>query len=275
MLEERPHWADKAFWWIAPIVVVASAGAGLFYYYRSKHKQPPPPVAAAPTSQSTEPGIKHPVPQPATSPDERQPLPAMNESDAPLQEAIGKVLGAPIQQMLVPEGLVRRIVVTVDNLPRQKVAVEKRPVKPLESQTVVQTEGDLVTLGDANYARYAPLIRLVQSADIHELSELYFRFYPLFQQAYEDLGYPGQYFNDRLVEAIDSLLAAPEPAGRIQLVQPRVFYEFADPKLEARPAGQKLMIRMGRENAAIVKGKLRELRTAVTSGRDPPAATPP
>jgi len=38
----------------------------------------------------------------------------------------------------------------------------------------------------------------------------YFKLYSLFQQSYEDLGYPGQYFNDRLVEVIDDMLRAPE-----------------------------------------------------------------
>jgi hypothetical protein len=42
-------------------------------------------------------------------------------------------------------------------------------------------------------------------------------------------------------------------------------YVFADPALEARPAGQKLLIRMGPNNAAAVKAKLTELRAVVTA----------
>ena len=38
---------------------------------------------------------------------------------------------------------------------------------------------------------------------------MYKQYYPLFQQAYVDLGYPEGYFNDRLVEVIDHLLATP------------------------------------------------------------------
>jgi len=37
----------------------------------------------------------------------------------------------------------------------------------------------------------------------------------LFQQSYEDLGYPGQYFNDRLVEVIDDMLKTPDVQGPI------------------------------------------------------------
>ena len=58
-----------------------------------------------------------------------------------------------------------------------------------------------------------PLVTLMKSMDTQQLADLYFRFYPLFQQAYEDLGYPGQYFNDRLVEAIDSSAGGARSAG--------------------------------------------------------------
>ncbi len=42
-------------------------------------------------------------------------------------------------------------------------------------------------------------------------------------------------------------------------------YTFADPALESRPAGQKLLIRMGPENAAAIKAKLTELRAVITA----------
>jgi hypothetical protein len=92
---------------------------------------------------------------------------------------------------------------------------------------------------------------------------VYEHLYPLFQQSYEDLGYPGKYFNDRLVEVIDSLLQTPEVTAPVTLVQPKVFYEFADQDLEARPTGQKLLIRMGPANERTIKAKLREFRAEI------------
>jgi hypothetical protein len=92
---------------------------------------------------------------------------------------------------------------------------------------------------------------------------IYRHYYPLFQQAYTDLGYPDGYFNNRLVEVIDHLLATPDVTGPIRLSQPGVLYEFADPSLEQLSAGQKLFLRMGSENAAALKLKLRELRREV------------
>jgi hypothetical protein len=150
-----------------------------------------------------------------------------------------------------------------------------RPLKPTAGEAAVTTSGDTITLSAENSARYAAFMKLVQGTDTKQLGSLYIRYYPLFQQAYEDLGYPGQYFNDRLVEVIDHLLQTPEIRGPIELKQGRVFYEYADPALEARSAGQKLLLRMGPANTAVLKAKLKELRTYVTTSQDPPKdATP-
>ena len=107
--------------------------------------------------------------------------------------------------------------------------------------------------------------------DSAALVAAYVRLYPLFQRAYEELGYPGRHFNDRLVECIDHLLAAPEAAPPVKLLQPKVLYEFADTDLETRSAGQKILVRMGAANAARVKAKLREIRSSLVAaaGRKP------
>ena len=64
---------------------------------------------------------------------------------------------------------------------------------------------------------------------------------------------------------IDNLLATPQPPAPIVLVRPNVMYTYADPGLESRSAGQKLLLRMGPDNAAVIKAKLKELRAAITA----------
>ena len=261
----------KVIWGSAAIVVLGLLGAGAYYRYYAKAPAPPAQPAPKPAAPAPapEPAIRNPVPE-GTSADNK-PLPALNDSDKEVRDSLVGLFGAKsIEQFLVPQNVVRHIVVTVDNMPRKKVAVELRPVKPTPGSTAVATQADMTTLGTANYERYAPFIKVVQATDSKSLAAVYFRLYPLFQQAYEDLGYPGQYFNDRLVAVIDDLLRAPDVQGPIQLIQPKVFYQFADPKLESLSSGQKLLIRMGPANAAIVKAKLRELRNAVASRPEEP-----
>ena len=62
------------------------------------------------------------------------------------------------------------------------------------------------------------------------------------------------------------MLAAPEPVGPIRLVRRDGHYEFVDAELARRSAGQKILLRMGGANAALVKAKLRDIRQQVTRG---------
>jgi hypothetical protein len=140
-----------------------------------------------------------------------------------------------------------------------------RAFKGVPGQLRVTGKDDALVLDPQNYRRYAPLVSLLESLDARQATAVFVRFYPLFQGEYRALGYPNRYFNDQLVRAIDEVLAAPEPQGPIRLVQPEVLYRFADPQLESLSAGQKLMIRMGPENAARVKAKLRAIRRELTS----------
>jgi Protein of unknown function (DUF3014) len=255
--------------WLIGIVAAAAIGVGGWFWYRSaQHAAPPPPPppapAPAPPATSTEPQISHPIPAEGGA----GALPALNDSDAVVHDSLAGVLGKhPVEQFLVPQNIVRHVVVTVDNLSRHHVAVEQRPVKPTPGQAATATAGDITTLSDANFARYAPLMRVVQGADVKALAVVYERLYPLFQQAYEDLGYPGKYFNDRLVEVIDDLLQTPEITGPIQLVQPKVFWQYADQSIESRSSGQKLLIRMGPANARVIKAKLREFRAEIVQNK--------
>jgi hypothetical protein len=246
------------------VLVLAAAGA---YYLRSRNAPLPasPSVQAVP-ELSSDPAIDHPIPASTDSSAPSGPLPNLADSDTPLRDALAKLAGADaVKDFLQPENLVRRLVVSIDNLPRQKVAVEKRPTLPLAGSFVADGDELHATLDRRNFERYKPLVTVVTKLDVQRLVGVYIYFYPLFQESYQNLGYPTGYFNDRLVQVIDVMLAAPQPVGRIELVRPNVMYVFADPALEARPAGQKLLIRMGPENAALVKAKLMELRAAVTA----------
>jgi hypothetical protein len=250
---------------VAAAVIVIAAGT---WYYLQSHRSalPRAPVAQqpAPAEPSAESAIQHPLSPAADS--AKGPLPALADSDPALSDALKSVVGdSAAKDYLLPENIVRHLVVTIDNLPRQKVAVEKRPTPPVAGSFIANGDELHATIDEKNFARYQPLVAAVSKLDAQRLAAVYIRFYPLFQQAYQDLGYPNGYFNDRLVQVIDNLLATPQPTGPIALVRPNVMYVFADPTIESRPAGQKLLIRMGPDNAAAIKKKLVELRAAITA----------
>lgn len=256
----------KWIWWAIPVVVVVAAGIALYYGYLHKQPEQRPQAEVTAPPENAEPGIKHPIASASEQPE--QPLPTLEESDAPIQESLNETFGQPIEQFLIPKNIVRNTVVTIDNLTRKKLAVQMRPVKPTPGDFVVERNNGNITLSEQNYDRYAAIVNVLQNTDSKQIAALYRRYYPLLQQSYVDLGYPEGYFNDRLVEVIDHLLATPDVKGPIELTQPGMFYEFADASLEERSAGQKLLIRMGSDNAAVVKDKLRELRAEVTRSTD-------
>lgn len=249
--------------WVLGAVLLA--GLGTYFYFQ--RQSAPPEAEEAQVQEPPQAGeaqIRHPVPE---AEPEATPLPSLKESDQTVRDSLVGLLGAqPVAQNLVPDEAIRRFVVTIDNLPRKKLAVNLRPVAATPGSFAASVSGDRIALDAANYARYAPLVRIIEATDARQIAALYRRFYPLLQESYENLGYPSAYFNDRLVEVVDHLLETPDVKGPIELVQPSVHYQFADPALEARSAGQKLLIRMGSENAAVIKAKLREIRAEVAGG---------
>jgi hypothetical protein len=259
----------KTIWWVGGGLVIIAAIV-LFFSWRASQKSAPPVAAVtSPEAQTAPPAIQNPIP--ADSNPTVQPLPELDASDAPFLSSLSELIGKrSADNLFKPDQLVRHLVVTVDNLSRKRVAVELRPNKPLPGAFMASGDEQHSTLNPANYQRYAPLIQVVQSLSSKAVASLYFHYYPLFQQAYQNLGYPNGYFNDRLVATIDNLLATPEVTGDILLTQPNVMYQFADPNLEDLSAGQKAMLRMGPTNAGIVKGKLRELRAQIASLPHPP-----
>jgi hypothetical protein len=254
----------NTIWYVAAAVLVVLGAGALFFSWRANHR-PAPPESAAQTAPIPAPsGIANPVPVSAGL--TAQPLPPLEASDKPLHDSLAELFGGKsVDELFRPEMLVRHIVVSVDNLPRKHLAVELRPNKNLPGNFAVTGNEQAATIDPSNYQRYAPYVHLLQGLNTQQFTTTYFHYYPLFQQAYEGLGYPNGYFNDRLVATIDDALAAPDVRGPVALVRPNVMYQYADPKIEALSSGQKIMVRMGPDNEAIVKAKLRELRTAVAA----------
>ena len=252
------------------IVIVILLGAAAWYYWDEIFA---PPVSETPVSlptpaePETDEGPRYPMPEPASDPvtGELVPLPALDDSDGYFLLEISSAFGPAIESLLVREGVIDRLVASIDSLTRGELPEQIRPVGGLQDAFAADPGSDDTTvLGINSYARYDGLVAQIYYADIDAVYDTYLRFYPLFQKAYERLGYPNAYFNDRLIEVIDHLLATPEPEGPIVLVRPNVLFEFADPDLEALSSGQKLMLRMGPDNAATLKRLLVKFRQKLT-----------
>lgn len=221
------------------------------------------PAPAAATATTAEPAIAHPLASEAAA----ETLPPADKADAALVKALGGVLGKKLLAFVLPDELIRHLVITIDALPRKYLPALAVPLRRASGALATSGSGETLSIDAGNAQRYAAFVKLVEAVDAAKLVAVYRHFYPLFQSAYGQLGYPQAYFNDRLVVAIDDLLAAPDLDTPIALVQPKVLYDYADPELQARSAGQKIMMRIGRSNAEPIKAKLREIRPLVAHSR--------
>jgi hypothetical protein len=269
----------------AIIVLGLAAIGGAFIWWRRQPVPPPPapsithavaPAASVPAPTPAKPAILHPI-EPATSPP-RDALPALDDSDATLKNALGGLLGRKnVLSFLVVDGIARRFVATVNNLATDNAAAGMWPVNRIAGYLATEARGGGSVIGGANADRYAPFVRFVDGIDTRRAVALYMDLYPLLQRAYEDLGFPGRYFNDRVVEVIDHLLATPDLTDpiKVKLVQldgstkPQRaggLYLFEDPTLEVSSSGQKILLRVGRENAGKLKAKLADIRLRIANG---------
>jgi len=189
-----------------------------------------------------------------------EPLPLLNESDAEVTGAMAELTGAnPLAVYLVKDQVISRMVATIDSLDTRQVPLPVNPVKHPEGKFLTTVSGDKTLLAQENFDRYDAYISLLQVLDSESLLSFYTRYYPLLQQAWEENGGEG-FFNNRLLDVINHLLATPDVEGDIYLVKPEAVYLFEDPELEALTAGQKILLRMGPDNAAVVKTRLVEIR---------------
>lgn len=258
-------------WLVSGVVVIVAIAVGVFIWHKATQTATAPAPAspssasartAGPASPST--AIRHPIAQAAPAPATTAPLPALDASDSSVADELLRLAGDPLNALLHREQIIRHVVATVDALPRESVGANILPVRTPKGAFLVEQGAGGTTISPRNAQRYAPYMRVLEKVDPHALVAWYVAHYPLFQQAYRDLGYPKGYFNDRLVVAIDDMLAAPEPNAPIAVVQPKVFYRYADADLEARSAGQKMMMRLGAADEAKVKAKLRAIRAQLT-----------
>jgi hypothetical protein len=280
-------------WLIVAILVVLAAGA-YFYFggFRQAESpavvstgipdpqpQPMPETEAAPDvvppqpeADETAQGDLEAPPAPAI---DEIPLPMLADSDPVVLEDLAEMVGEPaVIRYVVSDNLISRIVATIDTLGSRQVPGVVQAVNgpatnfaasPLEQpeQIIRNEEGDEIPqfiINPANYERYTPYVELFEAVDASDWVQAYRNYYPLFLEAYRQMGYSEGSFNDRLVVIIDELLATPVVSDPVGLTKPEAYYLFTDEKLEALTAGQKIMLRMGNGNAERVKGKLREIR---------------
>lgn len=256
-------------------IILAVIIAGGAYYYLSGDAEPveevevtevtlPEPAPAQPIPvvdpvpeppQVTASKPPEPVQEPA--PPQPKPLPSLNDSDQYLTNQIESLTeGMNINQLLQDQDIARKFVVFVDNLSQEQLAKNASPLKGPSQGFTVTDVANKAYINPDSYHRYDVYADLVANINTEQLLHSFKQAYPIFEQAYDELGYQNSSFTDKLNLAMESLLEAPIINGPIQVNTVSVNYKFVDPNLESLPAAQKLMIRMGPENTKKIQNAL-------------------
>lgn len=249
---------------VALVAVVVLVLAGL-WVLRPRLNTGPPPVRDLPA-------VVDAVERAPAAPAPHHPLPPVEAPRLVPADGIAKAITGLVGtdaalRFLQLADFPRRAVATLDGLGREHAPAAAWPVMPTPQRFLVEDGA----IAPGNAARYAPFVAFAGALDAPAVVDLYRRMYPVLQQAYRELGLGDRSLNDRVVEVLALLLATPEPAqpaqvslmevkGPIPSEQPWTRYEYADPDLQGLAAGQKILLRVGPEQRAVLRAKLRELQ---------------
>ncbi len=191
-------------------------------------------------------------------------LPLLNDSDALVLAALQQLAGSgEYSALLNREEIIRNFVVFVDNFSRGELVAKFTPFKkPEQPFSIVKVEQKMY-LNPDSYQRYNIYADIINAIDIDAATSQYRILEPLFDEAYREISYPQSSFTNSLKEALAIALDTPVIVEPIALIAPSAMYKFADPQLEALPAAQKLLIRMGPENTLKLKSKLQQFQQAL------------
>lgn len=270
----------------AGVLVLGALGVAAFVWWHAAPERDAPPAALPPAvplpitappageAAASAPSVRYPI---ETAPPAGAPPAEPPDVQALLTDLYGR---KTVLSMFQLDDFARRLVATVDNLGREHAPPSLWPANPAPGRFLVEQTAAGSVISPDNGLRYTPYVLLIETVDLRKVDAVYRKIYPQLQRAYEEIGFPNRYFNDRLVEVIDELLATPEPEvplavrlpeikGPLQPERPWVLYEFDDPSLQRLSAGQRLLLRVGPVNERRLKLKLAELRRLVSASAPP------
>src|SRR5579862_5976387 len=176
---------------VLAVAVLGVAGIAAYLFF-SQPSAPPQGAAEAPAA---------PAAKPAGPADdfEHIDLPALDDSDAFVQQRVGALSSNPlVKAWLGTRGLVRNFVVVVENISHgMNPSGHLRVLKPAGAFRVMTRGGDTV-IDPQNYDRFSRIGDAAASIDARAAGRLYGSCKPLLQKAYDELG--NQESIDRAVE---------------------------------------------------------------------------
>ena len=249
------------------LLVIAGGVVLLTGIWPPEEESPAPPEMAAPPApppapeitELEEPAVEPPPPPPAPV---EVPLPRLEESDDAVRDAVGDIpLGTAGQQYLVPGNIIERSASLIYLMAQGDVPYKLLPVSRPKAAFPISDDGTQVVTDPAGFKRYDALTQWLQSLDLASLLSSLEWFIPLFREAWSYYGEDPAAFDMAVVMTLDLVIATPEiDLSEARLVRKEAVWIFEDPTIEGLAPIQKQVLRLGPENAEVVKAKAAEAR---------------
>jgi len=259
---------------IVVVVIVAIAFGALIWWKHSDSTEPA--TTPLPAQQST-PGAQEqpPVPEPAPEVEASQapetPLPELDDADATVRSEVlaasgtsGSDTTSTLATWLGQDDLLHRFAALANNAAKGEYPWRQLGfLAPAERLPVIVDDDGRIELDPKGYARFDRFVDTVTSVPPPAAAALAKRYSPLIAQALGELGEGETDAIATMRAGIDEALATPVLEGPVELVQPKVFYQYADPEVEGLPPLQKQLLRMGPENVKRLQAYLTEVKAAL------------
>lgn len=250
---DAPRWP-----WVVGILVVLAIVAAFLFLRRPGGEEtpaaatPPTPAAGLPTEEA-----------PVDTALDLGEIPDLAASDAWLRGIVAQLSDHPdLARWFATDELVRTFVVSVDNVAEGVTPRKHLKFLAPDEGFVVQSEGNVHVIDPASYRRYDSLTGVLSSVDVEDAAQLYRALLPMFDQAYAELGYPGQEFNTTMGRALDRILAVPVLDQPIAVNQRVTAWEYSDSDLQDLSPAARQFLRLGPQNLRRLQERARAFARA-------------
>jgi hypothetical protein len=242
------------------IIFILAVALGVYYFFiTGKGKKSGPAESAAKAQQLT--------PEEAAGKEGAESTGLtvpLDQSDDPVRKLVAELSSNPtLANWLKNKDLVRKFVAAVDNIANDLSPRPQIEFFSLAGKFKVIERPGLTYLDPATYDRYNIVADVLDTVSTAGCAKQYRDFKPLFRQAYRELGYPKDDFDQTLLRAIIEILKTPVVEDPIAIEKKVTTYIMVDPVLESLSTPQKHMLRMGPENVQLIQAKLREIALAL------------
>lgn len=271
---------------IAVAIVIAGAAAYFLDLLPSSEPATDPPTSPATVEPTASPPA--PVQEVTPAPSEQDlpaepadptppepmlpPLPALAESDDAVRDSLADIpLGSLGQQYLLSANIIERTSSTLYLMAQGDVPYKLIPIARPKAPFPISDDGLKVTADVAGFSRYDALSDWLRQLDIAAILDGVRWLIPLFREAWSFYGESPETFDIAVLNVLDSIIATPEiDLSEARLIRKEAVWIYEDEALEALTPLQKQIIRMGPDNALVIKAVAGQTREIVLSSASQP-----